>query len=103
MARRHGSMRRKNYLSRNMRQGLAETYALFLHAAANRLQHYERTVSLVQVENSRCDTHGSKRLVSFDSQQYPLPDAHASIAPVQTRCELSVFRIVSFHVGIEQN
>ena len=84
------------------RAASSKLQAFFLHAAANRFQDGEATVSFVQVKNARRDAHRLQRAETADAQQQFLADADAAISAIETRGQLPVFRRIALYVGIQQ-
>src|ERR1700731_2455654 len=76
----HRSMRRKSDFARHARHGLIEIQALFLHAAANRLQHCKSAVPFIQMKHARRDSHCTQSAETSYAQQQFLANSHAPIA-----------------------
>ena len=53
----HGSVRGEGHFARYPGHGLMEADALFLHAAADGLEHREPAVPFIEVQHARSDPH----------------------------------------------
>ena len=102
MSGRNGSVRGEGHFARNPGHRLMEVDALFLHAAANGLQHREPAVPFIEVQDARSDPHGFQCAETSHAQQQLLADANPSIAAIEPRRKFAIFRRVSFHVRIQQ-
>ncbi len=82
--------------------GLIEVDAFFDHAVANGFEDCEAAVSFVEVKDSGRDAEGFEGAETTDAEEELLTDAGATVAAVETRGELEIFRGVAWDVGVEE-
>jgi hypothetical protein len=97
-----GSVRGEDDFAGNLAGGGVEVEAFFFHARTDRFKNRETAVTLVEMKDTRGDTHGLEGAKAADAEQKFLPDAGAGVSTIKTRCGLEIFRGVARDVGVEQ-
>ena len=73
-----------------------------LHPLADQFERGERTVPLVQVDDTRRDSERRERSDAANAKQQFLTDPHAIVAAVQPRRQLAILGPIPLHVRVEE-
>ena len=98
----HRGVGGEDHFARNLMRSGVEIQAFFLHAIANRLQHRETAVPLIEVENTRSNAHGLEGAKAADAEEQLLANAGAPVSAIEARGQLQILRCVAGYLGVEQ-
>ncbi len=99
---RHRGVGGEDDFAGNLVGGSVEVQAFFLHAIADRFEHGEAAVALVEVKNAGSDAHGLQGAKAADAEEQLLANAGACIAAVEARGQVEILRRIAGDFGVEQ-
>ena len=79
-----------------------EVQTFFLHAIADRFQHGEATVPLVEMEDAGGNAHGFECTKAADAEEQLLTNAGAPVAAIEAGSKFQIFGRVALHIRIQQ-
>src|SRR5277367_5503336 len=95
VTRRHRGVGGKDHLAGNLMSSSVEAETFFVHAIANRFEHGETTVALVEVKDSGRNAHGSEGAKAAYAEQQFLANAGAAVAAVKARGQVQILGCVA--------
>jgi hypothetical protein len=97
-----GCVRREHGRGARFADRLVRLEPVVLHAVPSELEHRERAVSFVQVNDARRDAERAKRAHPAHAEDELLLNAHSLVAAVEARAELAIGVAVCRVARVEQ-